>query len=437
MYERFSDVARKVMQLANQEAQRFNHEYIDDVHILLGLVKEGRGVASTVLSIFDVKLTMLRRQVEARMQSGPERITMGKLPQTPYAKKAIESSCEIARNLNHNYVGTEHLLLALTQSEGNAGEILRSLGIHEEAAKKAVLKVLGENAGGSTYRIRELRERSNHAWFHEESAKKRAEYNSLVLQAATGFPPYIITTGESQLDKILVTLNRKQRNNVLLIGEPGVGKRALVEHLAGEIASENKVASDICGVEILEASFQSVEKGIGTRQKSKPIFFVEELYSLFTPGLSAPDLARISRVIEWINDLIEDGTRFIATTSPRFSDQLWCHDALMANFTPIKINAANDDLTEEIARSRSGWYAHHYGVRIGDAAIREAIRLSGKYGAALFPLHQQPELTLDTLEHATSRLTWNRQAESSDDKLELTADHVRESVSKRLGKPVD
>ena len=117
MYERFTDRARKVMQLANQEAQRFNHEYIGTEHILLGLVKEGSGVAANVLKNLDIDLRKVRLEVEKLVKSGPDMVTMGKLPQTPRAKKVIEYAIEEARNLNHNYVGTEHLLLGLLREQ--------------------------------------------------------------------------------------------------------------------------------------------------------------------------------------------------------------------------------------------------------------------------------------------------------------------------------
>src|SRR3981081_856443 len=120
MYERFTDRARKVMQLANQEAQRFNHEYIGTEHILLGLVKEGTGVAANVLKNLDIDLRKIRLEVEKIVQAGPDMVTMGKLPQTPRAKKVIEYSIEEARNLNHNYVGTEHLLLGLLREKKGA-----------------------------------------------------------------------------------------------------------------------------------------------------------------------------------------------------------------------------------------------------------------------------------------------------------------------------
>ncbi len=151
MYERFTDRARKVMQLANQEAQRFNHEYVGTEHVLLGLVKEGSGVAANVLKNLDVDLRKIRVEVEKIVQSGPDMVTMGKLPQTPRAKKVIEYAIEEARNLNHNYVGTEHLLLGLLrEQEGVAAQVLMNLNLKLEEVREEVLNLLGHgmDAGG-------------------------------------------------------------------------------------------------------------------------------------------------------------------------------------------------------------------------------------------------------------------------------------------------
>src|ERR1700745_2716843 len=148
MYERFTDRARKVMQLANQEAQRFNHEYIGTEHILLGLVKEGSGVAANVLKNLDVDLRKIRLEVEKIVQHGQggEQVVMGRLPHTPRAKKVIEYSIEEARNLNHNYVGTEHLLVRLLrEKEGVAAQVLMNLGLKLEDVREEVLNLLGHN----------------------------------------------------------------------------------------------------------------------------------------------------------------------------------------------------------------------------------------------------------------------------------------------------
>ncbi len=144
MFERFTDRARKVMALANQEAQRFNHEYIGTEHILLGLVKEGSGVGANVLKNLDVDLRKVRLEVEKLVKSGPETVTMGKLPQTPRAKKVIEYAIEEARNLNHNYVGTEHLLLGLLrEQDGVAAQVLMNLNLKLEDVREEVLNLLG------------------------------------------------------------------------------------------------------------------------------------------------------------------------------------------------------------------------------------------------------------------------------------------------------
>jgi ATP-dependent Clp protease ATP-binding subunit ClpA len=148
MYERFSDRGRKVMQLANQEAQRFNHEYIGTEHILLALIKEGAGVAANVLNNLDIDLRKVRLEVEKIVQSGPDMVKMGRLPQTPRAKKVVEYAIEEARNLNHNYVGTEHLLLGLLrEQEGIGAQVLINLGLDLETVREEVLNLLGTPAG--------------------------------------------------------------------------------------------------------------------------------------------------------------------------------------------------------------------------------------------------------------------------------------------------
>ena len=148
MFERFTDRARRVMGLANQEAQRFNHEYIGTEHILLGLIKEGSGVAANVLRNLDVDLKRIRMEVEKMVPSGHDMVTMGQLPFTPRAKKVIELALEEARALGHNYIGTEHLLLGLLrESEGVAAQVLMDLGVKLEDVREEVLRLLGHDFG--------------------------------------------------------------------------------------------------------------------------------------------------------------------------------------------------------------------------------------------------------------------------------------------------
>src|SRR5512145_1071777 len=148
MFERLTDRARQVMALANQEAQRFNHEYIGTEHILLGLVKEGSGVGANVLKNLDIDLRKVRLEVEKLVKRGPDMVTIGKLPQTPRAKKVIEYAIEEARKLNHNYVGTEHLVLGLLrEQDGVAAQVLTNLGLKLEDVREEVLNLLGAPEG--------------------------------------------------------------------------------------------------------------------------------------------------------------------------------------------------------------------------------------------------------------------------------------------------
>jgi ATP-dependent Clp protease ATP-binding subunit ClpA len=157
MYERFTDRARKVMQLAHQEAQRFNHEYIGTEHILLGIIQEGSGVAANVLKNLDVNPRKIRLEIEKIIRSGPNRVIMGKLPQTPKMKKVIEYSIEEARNLSHNFVGTEHLLLGLLrEQEGVAAQVLINLGLQFKDVREEVLNLLGHSAAVAMRRQNDL-----------------------------------------------------------------------------------------------------------------------------------------------------------------------------------------------------------------------------------------------------------------------------------------
>src|SRR5258707_1419117 len=244
MYERFTDRARKVMQLANQEAQRFNHEYIGTEHILLGLVKEGSGVGATVLKNLDIDLRKIRPEVEKTVQSGPDMVTMGKLPQTPRAKKVIEYSIEEARNLNHNYVGTEHLLLGLLrEQEGVAAQVLMNLGLKLEDVREEVLNLLGHNpmpgsehepAGGGGDR-----------GGNERSGKSKSKTpaldsfgRDLTELARTGKLDPVIGRA-NEIERVIQILSRRQKNNPVLLGEAGVGKTAIVEGLAQLVVDQN------------------------------------------------------------------------------------------------------------------------------------------------------------------------------------------------------
>jgi ATP-dependent Clp protease ATP-binding subunit ClpC len=250
MYERFTDRARKVMQLANQEAQRFNHEYIGTEHVLLGLIKEGSGVAANVLKNLDVDLRKIRLEVEKLVQSGPDMVTMGKLPQTPRAKKVIEYSMEEARNLNHNYVGTEHILLGLLrEQEGVAAQVLMNLGLKLEEVREEVLNLLGHGLEGAESGERGGRggssgggEESGEGGEGRKSRSKTPALDSFgrdLTELARQKKLDPVIGRENEIERAIQILSRRTKNNPVLLGEAGVGKTAIVEGFAQRVIEGN------------------------------------------------------------------------------------------------------------------------------------------------------------------------------------------------------
>ncbi|HEY2759248.1 MAG TPA: Clp protease N-terminal domain-containing protein, partial [Pirellulales bacterium] len=250
MYERFTDRARKVMQLANQEAQRFNHEYIGTEHVLLGLIKEGSGVAANVLKNLDIDLRKIRLEVEKLVQSGPDMVTMGKLPQTPRAKKVIEYAMEEARNLNHNYVGTEHILLGLLrEQEGVAAQVLMNLGLKLEDVREEVLSLLGhgmEGEGterGGMERGGTQEGGGGSGGGSQKSGKSKTpaldSFGRDLTELARQNKLDPVIGREREIERAIQILCRRTKNNPVLLGEAGVGKTAIVEGLAQRVIDGN------------------------------------------------------------------------------------------------------------------------------------------------------------------------------------------------------
>src|SRR5947207_2418704 len=303
MYERFTDRARKVMQLANQEAQRFNHEYIGTEHILLGLVKEGSGVAANVLKNLDIDLRKIRLEVEKIVQHGPggEQVVMGRLPHTPRAKKVIEYSIEEARNLNHNYVGTEHLLLGLLrEQEGVAAQVLMNLGLKLEDVREEVLNLLGHNmpneseSGGGS-------ERGGASERTGRSKSKTPALDSfgrdLTELARQGKLAPVIGRA-TEIERVIQILSRRQKNNPVLLGEAGVGKTAIVEGLAQMVVDSNvpellrdrrivvlDLAMMVAGTKY-RGQFEERIKAVmnEVRRAKNTILFIDELHTLVGAG---------------------------------------------------------------------------------------------------------------------------------------------------------
>src|SRR3954449_11202205 len=299
MFERFTDRARKVMALANQEAQRFNHEYIGTEHILLGLVKEGSGVGANVLKNLDVDLRKVRLEVEKLVKSGPDMVTMGKLPQTPRAKKVIEYAIEEARNLNHNYVGTEHLLLGLLREhDGVAAQVLMNLGLKLEEVREEVLNLLGAGV--------ESEEPSQPAQEKQSGSGSKSRSKTPALDSFGRDLTELAKEGaldpvigrQTEIERLVQVLCRRTKNNPVLLGEAGVGKTAIVEGLAQRIIGNDvpeilhdrrlvvlDLAMMVAGTKY-RGQFEERIKAVmnEVRRAKNVILFIDELHTLVGAG---------------------------------------------------------------------------------------------------------------------------------------------------------
>ena len=411
MYERFTDRARKVMQLANQEAQRFNHEYIGTEHILLGLVKEGSGVAANVLKNLDVDLRKIRLEVEKIVQSGPDMVTMGKLPQTPRAKKVIEYAMEEARNLNHNYVGTEHLLLGLLrEQEGVAAQVLMNLGLKLEDVREEVLNLLGHGLEGG-----EATERAGGQSQKSSSKSKTPALDSFgrdltELARQTKLDPVI--GRENEIERVKQILCRRQKNNPVLLGEAGVGKTAIVEGFAQmvvegnvpEILREKRIvvldlAMMVAGTKY-RGQFEERIKAVmnEVRRAKNVILFIDELHTLVGAGGAegAIDASNVLKPALSRGELQCIG----ATTLDEYRKYIEKDSALERRFQMVMVDPPSKSQTVEILKGLRDRYEKHHHVQYTDDALEKSVELSSRYitGRCL------PDKAIDVIDEAGARI---------------------------------
>ena len=408
MYERFTDRARKVMQLANQEAQRFNHEYIGTEHILLGLVKEGSGVAANVLKNLDVDLRKIRLEVEKIVQSGPEMVTMGKLPQTPRAKKVIEYAIEEARNLSHNYVGTEHLLLGLLrEQEGVAAQVLMNLGLKLEDVREEVLNLLGHNMDASD----SSSERTTSKSGKSKTPALDSFGRDLTELARQGKLDPVIGR-QNEIERVIQVLSRRTKNNPVLLGEAGVGKTAIVEGLAQMIVDGNvpellrdrrivvlDLAMMVAGTKY-RGQFEERIKAVmnEVRRAKNTILFIDELHTLVGAG-GAEGAIDASNVLK--PALARGEIQCIgATTLDEYRKYIEKDGALERRFQQIIVNPPSKNETIEILRGLRDRYEAHHRVQITDKALEQAVELSDRYitGRCL------PDKAIDVIDEAGARV---------------------------------
>jgi ATP-dependent Clp protease ATP-binding subunit ClpC len=416
MYERFTDRARKVMQLANQEAQRFNHEYIGTEHVLLGLIKEGSGVAANVLKNLDVDLRKIRLEVEKLVQSGPDMVTMGKLPQTPRAKKVIEYSMEEARNLNHNYVGTEHILLGLLrEQEGVAAQVLMNLGLKLEEVREEVLNLLGHGIEGGEG------ERGGRGGVGEESGEGRKSRSKTPALDSFGrdltelarqkkLDPVI--GRENEIERAIQILSRRTKNNPVLLGEAGVGKTAIVEGFAQRVVEGDvpellldrrivvlDLAMMVAGTKY-RGQFEERIKAVmnEVRRAKNTILFIDELHTLVGAG-GAEGAIDASNVLK--PALARGEIQCIgATTLDEYRKYIEKDSALARRFQEILIDPTSPEDTVKILRGLRDRYEEHHRVQITDDAIQSAVELSDRYitGRCL------PDKAIDVIDEAGARV---------------------------------
>jgi ATP-dependent Clp protease ATP-binding subunit ClpC len=415
MYERFTDRARKVMQLANQEAQRFNHEYIGTEHILLGLVKEGSGVAANVLKNLDVDLRKIRLEVERIVQpgAGGDQVVMGRLPHTPRAKKVIEYSIEEARNLNHNYVGTEHLLLGLLrEQEGVAAQVLMNLGLKLEDVREEVLNLLGHNPmpnenepGGSGG------ERTSASRQKSKTPALDSFGRDLTELARQGKLDPVIGRA-NEIERVIQVLSRRTKNNPVLLGEAGVGKTAIVEGLAQLIVDSNvpellrdrrlvvlDLAMMVAGTKY-RGQFEERIKAVmnEVRRAKNTILFIDELHTLVGAG-GAEGAIDASNVLK--PALARGEIQCIgATTLDEYRKYIEKDAALARRFQEIIVNPPSNVEAVEILKGLRDRYEAHHRVQITDSALKAAVDLSERYisGRCL------PDKAIDVIDEAGARI---------------------------------
>ena len=423
MYERFTDRARKVMQLANQEAQRFNHEYIGTEHILLGLVKEGSGVAANVLKNLDIDLRKIRLEVEKIVQHGPggEQVVMGRLPHTPRAKKVIEYSIEEARNLNHNYVGTEHLLLGLLrEQEGVAAQVLMNLGLKLEDVREEVLNLLGHNMpneseGGDRGGRDGGGERGGSSERAGRSKSKTPALDSfgrdLTELARQGKLDPVIGR-EPEIERVIQILSRRQKNNPVLLGEAGVGKTAIVEGLAQLVIDQNvpellrdkrivvlDLAMMVAGTKY-RGQFEERIKAVmnEVRRAKNTMLFIDELHTLVGAG-GAEGAIDASNVLK--PALARGEIQCIgATTLDEYRKYIEKDAALARRFQAIIVNPPSMAETVEILKGLRDRYEAHHRVQITDHALKAAVELSERYITG----HCLPDKAIDVIDEAGARV---------------------------------
>ncbi|MHB1496592.1 MAG: ATP-dependent Clp protease ATP-binding subunit [Acidimicrobiales bacterium] len=421
MFERFTDRARRVLVLAQEEARLLNHNFIGTEHILLGLIHEGEGVAAKALESLGISLEAVREKVEETI--GPAGTsTTGSPPFTPRAKKVLELSLREALQLGHNYIGTEHMLLGLVrEGEGVAAQVLVSLGADLSRVRQQVIQLLsGYQTGGGP----EKAPAGAPAGGQEAPAGSPVldQFGRNLTQLARERKLDPVIGREREIERVMQVLSRRTKNNPVLIGEPGVGKTAIVEGLSQRIVA-GEVPETLRGKQLytldlgalvagsryrgdFEERLKKVLKEIRTR--GDIVLFIDELHTLVGAGAAegAIDAASILKPMLARGELQTIG----ATTLDEYRKHLEKDAALERRFQPIKVDEPSLGHTIEILKGLRDRYEAHHGVTITDQAVVSAANLADRYIADRY----LPDKAIDLIDEAGSRLRIRRMSTPPD-----------------------